>query len=108
MITGNTYTKYYSESNGLSEILTINGIEYTNNIVYNESSKAESIKYSDGSIVEYTYDNNGNIIIVKENDNIISEYKYDQLNKLISEIDYVHDTIMIIEYDMYDNIKLLS
>lgn len=108
LITEDVYTKYYSDESGLIETININGNEFTNNIVYGEHSKAELIKYFDGTIIEYTYDNNANITSVIENGKLISEYKYDQLNRLISEIDYVNNTISVITYDMYGNIKLLE
>ncbi|MEE1516748.1 MAG: RHS repeat-associated core domain-containing protein [Lachnospiraceae bacterium] len=108
LITEDVYTKYYSDESGLIETININGNEFTNNIVYGEHSKAELIKYFDGTIIEYTYDNNANITSVIENGKLTSEYKYDQLNRLVSEIDYVNSTISVMTYDMYGNIKILE
>ena len=105
LISGSEYTKYYDGNNGLVEKLNVDGNEYENHITYGENSKAEIIKYSDGSNISYAYDSNDNITSVKENEQIVSEYQYDLLNRLIAEIDYKNNTITKYNYDLFGNIK---
>ena len=105
LISGSEFTKYYDEDNGLVEKLNVDGREYKNHIIYGENSKVELINYNDGSSVSYTYDNDDNITMVKENDQVVTEYQYDLLDRLIVEIDYKNSTISKYTYDLYGNIK---
>lgn len=108
LITGSKVEKYYNEDNEMIESITINDIEYINNITYGENSKVKSIEYSDETNINYSYDKYDNIIMVEENDIVTMKYEYDQLNRLISEIDYTNGTISIMSYDLFDNIKLIE
>ncbi len=62
------------------------------------------IEYQDGKILEYTYDNAGNITEVKENGSLKLSYEYDSLGQLVRENNAYADRTYTFEYDNAGNI----
>lgn len=54
--------------------------------------------------LEYDYDNNGNIISIKQNSKVLNEYEYDNLNQLVKEHDNNQKQTILYTYDTGGNI----
>lgn len=70
---------------------------------YSESGVSK-IEYQDGKLLEYTYDNVGNIVSVAENGIVKLEYEYDSLGQLIRENNAYANKIYRYKYDNAGNI----
>ena len=56
------------------------------------------------NIINYTYDDFGNILTISDGLTLTNEYEYDDLNELTSDKDYTNDTEYIYNYDNGGNI----
>ena len=63
------------------------------------------IEYNDLSYLDYTYDNNGNILTISKNGSLVYSYEYDDLDQLIRENDIVSGNTYIFIYDYSGNIQ---
>ena len=66
------------------------------------------IEYQDGRILEYTYDEIGNIIVVAENGEEKLSYEYDSLGQLTRENNAYANRTYIYEYDNAGNILAVT
>ena len=60
---------------------------------------------TNGTILQYKYDNLNNITHIYENSKLVKKYKYDNRNELVLENDYINDIKYLYNYDNYGNIK---
>lgn len=103
LITGDKVEQTYDEENSLIERYVLQGNEYCNNVTFNDNAKADTITYSDGTVISYTYNINGFTTKVKVNDVLVNEYEYDLLDRLVCEKDADNNRITHYTYDLYDN-----
>ena len=69
------------------------------------SNLVSRIRYSDGSTLEYDYDESGNIIAVYENGSLSERYAYDGMGRLIREDNRKAEKTVFYEYDEDGNLE---
>ena len=99
IVTEDAYTK--AEFNTNYEYKNISSSNRTTDLV---SKLIQKYKNTDIVNYEYSYDNNGNIIEVKQNGTIIAQYGYDELNQISNYADSITGIFARFNYDNSGNI----
>ena len=97
-----------TEDNNVQKTLYINDNEVLSSKYTYSDLGVSKIEYQDGKILEYAYDNAGNIVSVSENGTLKLEYEYDSLGQLTRENSAYADKTYTYEYDNAGNILEVS
>ena len=76
-------------------------------VINNGAGRPETITYADGSVLEIGYDENGNIVQLKDVTGNVTTYGYDALNRVIETVD-ANRNVTRYTYDAADRVTTVT
>ncbi len=76
-------------------------------VINNGAGRPETITYADGSVLEIGYDENGNIVQLKDVTGNVTTYGYDALNRVIKTVD-ANRNVTRYTYDAADRVTTVT
>lgn len=104
LISGGKIVSILSTENSESKTLYSNDIDILKQTTTYDEYRESKIEYQDGKLLEYSYDENGNIITISENGTKKIDYVYDDRDQLVRENNAYSNETIIYTYDIAGNI----